>query len=90
MALSLMFLSVAKLTGTTGLKGDLTMWTVVYIAPSVAVAERVKELLSTEGLLVTLKTVEMNDDGRGSVEVRVPEGEAEEAHEILTEHLGQL
>ncbi|MCY0898576.1 MAG: hypothetical protein OWU33_06495 [Firmicutes bacterium] len=65
------------------------MWTVVYIAPSMAVAEKVKDLLSTEGLLVTLKAVELNDDGRGSVEVRVPEGEAEEAHEILREHLGQ-
>ncbi|NMP21655.1 hypothetical protein [Sulfobacillus harzensis] len=66
------------------------MWTVVYIAPSVTVAEKIKEVLSTEGLLVTLKTVEMNQDGRGSVEVRVPEGEAEEAHEILAEHLGRL
>ena len=66
------------------------MWTVVYIAPSVAVAEKVKDLLASEGLLVTLKTVELNEDGRGSVEVRVPEGEAEEAHEILTEHLGQF
>lgn len=66
------------------------MWTVVYIAPSVAVAEKVKEILTTEGLLVTLKTVEMNEDGRGSVEVRVPEGEAEEAHEVLAEHLGRL
>ncbi len=76
--------------GKTDLKGDLTMWTVVYIAPSVAVAEKVKEILTTEGLLVTLKTVEMNEDGRGSVEVRVPEGEAEEAHEVLAEHLGRL
>lgn len=66
------------------------MWTVVYIAPSMGVAERVQSLLSGEGLLVTLKTVEMTDDGRGSIEVRVPEGEAEEAHEILTEHLGRL
>ncbi|MCL5115770.1 MAG: hypothetical protein M1272_01275 [Firmicutes bacterium] len=66
------------------------MWTVVYIAPSMAVAEKVKQVLSTEGLLVTLKTVELNEDGRGSVEVRVPEGEAEEAHEILAEHLGRL
>jgi hypothetical protein len=55
-----------------------------------AVAEKVQRLLSGEGLLVTLKTVELNQDGRGSIEVRVPDGEAEEAHEILAEHLGQL
>ena len=66
------------------------MWTVVYIATSVGVAEKVQNLLSSEGLLVTLKTVELNDDGRGSIEVRVPEGEAEEAQEILAEHLGRL
>lgn len=66
------------------------MWTVVYIAPSIGVAERVQDLLSGEGLLVSLKTVEVNADGRGSIEVRVPEGEAEEAHEILSEHLGRL
>ncbi len=66
------------------------MWTVVYIAPSTGVAEKVKDILSGEGILVTLKTVELNEDGRGSVEVRVPEGEAEEAQEILAEHLGRL
>jgi hypothetical protein len=66
------------------------VWTVVYIAPSIAVAERVKDLLSAEGLLVTLKNVELNEEGRGSIEIRVPEGEAEEAHEILAEHLGRL
>ena len=66
------------------------MWTVVYIAPSIAVAEKVKDLLSAEGLLVTLKNVELNEEGRGSIEIRVPEGEAEEAHEILAEHLGRL
>lgn len=66
------------------------MWTVVYIAPSTGVAEKVRDILSTEGLLVTLKTVEMNEEGRGSIEIRVPEGEAEEAHEILAEHLGRL
>lgn len=70
--------------------GLATMWTVVYIAPSMAVAERVKEILSAEGLLVTVKAVELSEDGRGSVEVRVPEGETEEAHEILTEHMGRF
>lgn len=53
-------------------------------------AEKLRDILSSEGILVSLKTVELGDDGRGSIEVQVPEGEAEEAHEILTEHLGRL
>lgn len=64
------------------------VWTVVYIAPSKTVAEKIRQILEGEGVLVALKTVELHEDGRGSIEVRVPEGEAEEAHEILTEHLG--
>jgi hypothetical protein len=40
--------------------------------------------------LVNLKTVEVDDEGRGSIEVQVPEGEAEEAHEIITQHLGRI
>ncbi|AEJ41590.1 hypothetical protein TPY_3438 [Sulfobacillus acidophilus TPY] len=55
-----------------------------------AVAEKIKELLTTEGLLVTLKPVEVDDSGRGSIEVRVPEGEAEEAQEILSENMGRF
>jgi len=66
------------------------VWTVVYIAPTMAVAEKIKELLTTEGLLVTLKPVEVDDSGRGSIEVRVPEGEAEEAQEILSENMGRF
>ncbi|MDA8194576.1 MAG: hypothetical protein M0Z53_11365 [Thermaerobacter sp.] len=66
------------------------MWTVVYIAPTMAMAEKIRKVLSAEGLLVNLRTVELDDNGRGSIEIQVPEGEAEEAHEILTEHLGRL
>lgn len=66
------------------------MWTVVYIAPSAAIAERIRQLLADEGILVSVKTVEIDENGRGSVEVQVPEGEAEEANEIITENLGRL
>ena len=66
------------------------MWTVVYIAPSAAIAERIRLLLADEGILVSVKTVEIDENGRGSVEVQVPEGEAEEANEIITENLGRL
>ncbi len=66
------------------------MWTVVYIAPSTSSASKLRQILTEEGLLVNLKTVEVDDDGRGSIEVQVPEGEAEEAHEIITQHLGRI
>jgi hydroxypyruvate isomerase len=66
------------------------VWTVVYIAPSKAAAERVREALEKEGLLVTMRTLESDEDGRGSVEILVPEGEAEEAHEVLANHLGRM
>lgn len=66
------------------------MWTVVYIASSMGVAERLRLVLEQEGLLANLKAVESEQDGRGSVEILVPEGEAEEAHEVLATHLGRL
>lgn len=66
------------------------MWTVVYIAPNRAVAERLKAVLENEGILTNLHSLEADESGRGSVELLVPEGEAEEAHEVLTEHLGGL
>lgn len=70
--------------------GGSSMWTVVYIAPTMSAAEKLRQLLTGEGLLVNLKTVELDDEGRGSIEVQVPEGEAEEAHEIITQHLGRI
>lgn len=66
------------------------MWTVVYIAPSNAIAQKIKDILTNEGMLVNLKRVEEDPDGRSSIEVQVPEGEAEEAHEIIAEHMGRF
>ncbi|NPV69294.1 MAG: glutamate decarboxylase [Firmicutes bacterium] len=65
------------------------MWTVVYIAPNKALAEMLKEVLVKEGLLCMLRSMGVPQMGAaGSVEVLVPEGEVEEAHEILTGVLG--
>ncbi|MGC8489521.1 MAG: hypothetical protein ACP5QO_15075 [Clostridia bacterium] len=66
------------------------MWTVVYIAPSRAAAERLKAVLEREGLLANLRPLDVDENGRGSVEVLVPEAEAEEAQEVLNDHLGGL
>ena len=61
------------------------MWTVVYIAPNRPAAEQLKAILTNEGLLVMLRSVGVPHLGdSGSVEILVPESEAEEAHEILT------
>ncbi|MGE5485537.1 MAG: glutamate decarboxylase [Ignavibacteriales bacterium] len=65
------------------------MWTVVYIAPSKAMAEMLKEILVKEGLLCMLKSLGIPHAGdAASFEILVPEGEAEEAHEILAGVLG--
>ncbi len=66
------------------------MWTVVYIATSSAAADRLVGVLREEGLMVTMRPIDSSADGRGSIEILVPNGEAEEAHEVLTEHLGHF
>ena len=60
------------------------MWTVVYIAPNGATAELIKNYLESEVILVMLRPIGPPHLGSSaSVEVMVPELEAEEAHEIL-------
>ncbi len=61
------------------------MWTVVYIAPNRTIAEMLKEILASEGLLVMLRSTGIPHFGDGgAVEILVPESEAEEAYEILS------
>lgn len=60
------------------------MWTVVYIAPNRTVAEQMKSILEMEGILVMLRAIGAPQLGdSGSVEIMVPQSEAEEAAEIL-------
>lgn len=60
------------------------MWTVVYIAPSKSTADKYKDVLQTEGVLVQLRPIgSANQGDNGAVEILVPESEAEEAHEII-------
>ncbi|MBE3587684.1 MAG: glutamate decarboxylase [Thermoanaerobacteraceae bacterium] len=60
------------------------MWTVVYIAPSKKEAERIKDLLSSEGFLVKLRELGLNQCGHHcSVEILVPEAEVDEALEVI-------
>lgn len=60
------------------------MWTVIYIAPNKAVAEKYQNALATEGILVQLRPIGSQESADVSVEILVPESEAEEANEVLT------
>lgn len=65
------------------------MWTVVYIAPNGIIADMMKELLDNEGILVMLRPIGAPHLGASaSVEILVPDSEAEEAHEIIRESIG--
>lgn len=60
------------------------MWTVVFIAPNKKEAQRLEKLLISEGLLVKLRTIGLPQAGdNSSVEILVPESEADEALEII-------
>lgn len=60
------------------------MWTVVFIAPTKEEAEKIREVLSREGILVKLKLIGQSQQGANcSVEILVPEAEADEALEII-------
>lgn len=64
------------------------MWTVLYIAPSQSEANRLKNLMETEGIMVRLRPVGlMISENTANVEVLVPEAELEEAQEVLTNGL---
>lgn len=67
------------------------MWTVVYIAPDRAAAERMRDALAREGLLAILRPAgpPREELEAGAVEILVPESEVEEAHEVLSNSQGR-
>lgn len=56
------------------------MWTVIYIAPSAKVAERIKQKLTEEGFLVQIRAINLS---KNQFEILVPAGELEEVQEVL-------
>jgi hypothetical protein len=60
--------------------GFFFMWTVIYIAPTSKIAERIKQKLSEEGFLVQVRGINMS---KNQFEILVPEGELEEVQEVL-------
>ena len=61
------------------------MWTVVYLAQSNDVAERLQAGLIEGGLLVSIRTVESGAGSEDYFEIMVPEHEVEKAHNIIIE-----
>lgn len=55
------------------------MWTVIYIAPSAKMAERIQDKLTAEGFLVKIRQVSVSKQ----FEVLVPQTELDEIQEIL-------
>jgi hypothetical protein len=56
------------------------MWTVIYIAPTAKIADMIKEKMTEEGFLVQVRAISMT---KNQFEILVPEGELEEAQEVL-------
>lgn len=61
------------------------MWTVVYLAHSHEIAEKLQQCLLDSGLLVTLRPIESGEDSDNYYEVMVPEHEVEKAHSVIIE-----
>jgi len=59
------------------------VWTVVYIARSRKEAEKIRDCLVKEGLLVKLNLVGAGSENNQTYEILVPEAEVEEALELL-------
>lgn len=56
------------------------MWTVIYIAPTARIADRIKHKLMEEGFLVQTRPVNLS---KQQFEILVPSGELEEVQEVL-------
>jgi len=68
------------------------VWTVIYIAPNPKEAERINKLLSNEGFLVKLRTIGLSQTAgdASTVEILVPESEADEALETINAALKSI
>ncbi|HEY2495098.1 MAG TPA: glutamate decarboxylase [Paenibacillus sp.] len=56
------------------------MWTVIYIAPTAKVADRIETKLTEEGFLVQSRPINLS---KQQFEILVPSGELEEVQEVL-------
>ena len=64
------------------------LWTVLYVAPNQTMANRIKEFMETEGILVRLHPIGLRTVGSyTNFEVLVTEAEIDEAQEVLNQAL---
>jgi hypothetical protein len=56
------------------------MWTVIYIAPTEKIAERIRMRLTAEGFLVQVRSINLI---KPQFEILVPSGEVREVQEVL-------
>ena len=60
------------------------MWTVVYIAKSIEIAQQIRTRLEQDGLIVKIRPMtKKTDNADTSCEVLVPESEVEQAHGLI-------
>ena len=60
------------------------MWMVVFVAQSAETAEKIKELIMANGLLVKVRAINGSAEEKyGCYEILVPESELDEAHSII-------
>jgi len=63
------------------------MWIVIHMAKSLRLAKSVHDLLTSEGFLVRIRPVYRTlGEEDNYYELKVPESEAEEARQVLSEH----
>ncbi|MCY9515320.1 glutamate decarboxylase [Paenibacillus apiarius] len=56
------------------------MWTVIYIAPTANLADKIQTRLTEEGFLVQIRPIHLS---KQQFEILVPSGEVEEVQEVL-------
>lgn len=56
------------------------MWTVIYVAPTGNVADKIQHKLTTEGFLIQIRPIHLSTQ---QFEILVPSGEVEEVQEVL-------
>ncbi|NLW59991.1 MAG: glutamate decarboxylase [Firmicutes bacterium] len=63
------------------------MWTVLYVAPNQTMANRIKDFMEAEGILIRLRPIGLREGSYTNYEILVTEAEIEEAQEVLNQAL---
>ncbi len=69
------------------MRGVPPVWRVVYIAANRMLAETIRDMLSREGFLVTVRPAGVDSGDLLPFEVLVPQSEAQEAHQVICDLL---